>query len=126
MARTTWTPQQGRHNAFIQSWLHPETLLLGSPIVQALPIWQTGDCLTPDIRTQGIESTRFLPVVKMTTLRFMLGIEAADNLELIQLYVKTAFPHSDLQEEIYREQPRGTSGQEHLVCRLRKSLYGLK
>ena len=64
----------------------------------------------------------------MTTLRFMLGVVAADNLELIQLDVKTAFLHGDLQEEIYMEQPKGfvASGQEHLVCRLRKSLYGLK
>ena len=42
----------------------------------------------------------FSPVVKMTTLFFMLGVVAADNLELIQLDVKTAFLHGDLQEEI--------------------------
>ena len=64
----------------------------------------------------------------MTTLCFMLGVVAADNLELIQLDVKTAFLHGDLKEEIYMEQPKGfvATGQEHLVCRLRKSLYGLK
>ena len=42
-------------------------------------------------------------MVKMTTLRFMLGIVAAENLELIQLDVKMAFLHGDLQEEIYIE-----------------------
>ena len=64
----------------------------------------------------------------MTTLRFMLGVVAADNLELIQLDVKTTFLHGDLQEEIYMEQLKGfvASGQEHLVCRLKKSQYGLK
>ena len=64
----------------------------------------------------------------MTTLRFMLGVVAANNLELIQLDVKTAFIHGDLKEEIYMEKPKGfvATGQEHLVCRLRKSLYGLK
>ena len=71
----------------------------------------------------------FSLVVKMTTLRFMLRVMAADNLDLIQLDVKTTFVHGDLQEEIYMEQPKGfvATGQElHLVCRLKKSLYGLK
>ena len=70
----------------------------------------------------------FSPVVKMTTLRFMLGVVAADNLDLILLDVKMAFLHSDLQEQIYMEQPKGfvATGEEHLVCQLRKSLYGLK
>ena len=45
----------------------------------------------------------FLPVVKMTTLRFMLGVVVADNLELIQLDVKMAFLHGDLREEIYMQ-----------------------
>ena len=38
------------------------------------------------------------------------------------------FLHSDQKEEIYMEQSKGfvASGQEHLVCRLKKSLYGLK
>ena len=48
----------------------------------------------------------FSPVVKMKTLRFMLGVVAADNLELIQLDVKMTFLHGDLQEEIYMEQPK--------------------
>ena len=52
----------------------------------------------------------FSPVVKMTTLRFMLGVVAADNLELIQLDVKTTVLHGDLQEEIYMEQPKRLCG----------------
>ena len=38
----------------------------------------------------------FSPVVKMTTLLFMLVVMAANNLELIQLDVKTTFLHGDL------------------------------
>ena len=49
----------------------------------------------------------FSPVVKMTTLRFLLRVVAAENLELHQLDVKTAFLHGDLDEEIYMEQPQG-------------------
>jgi hypothetical protein len=64
----------------------------------------------------------------MTTLRFLLGLVALEDLELFQLDVKTTLLHSDLDEEIYMEQLEGftSPGREHLVCRLRKSLYGLK
>ena len=42
--------------------------------------------------------------------------------------MKTAFLHSDLEEDLYMIQPKGfiVQGQENLVCKLRKSLYGLK
>ena len=42
--------------------------------------------------------------------------------------VKTTFLHRDLEEEIYMKQPEGfmVKGEKELVCRLKKSLYGLK
>jgi ATP-binding cassette subfamily B (MDR/TAP) protein 1 len=59
----------------------------------------------------------FSPVVKLPTLRFLLGVVALEDLELLQLDVKTAFLHGDLDEEIYMEQPQGfaSPGREHLV-----------
>ncbi|KAL9273201.1 Retrovirus-related Pol polyprotein from transposon TNT 1-94-like protein, partial [Drosera capensis] len=78
---------------------------------------------------QGIDFEEiFSPVVKMTSIRTVLGLVAGLNLELEQLDVKTAFLHGDLEEEIYMVQPEGfeVKGKEHKVCRLRKSLYGLK
>jgi len=41
--------------------------------------------------------------------------------------VTTAFLNGELDQEIYMKQLKGftASGQEHLVCRLKKSLYGL-
>ncbi|KAI3767934.1 hypothetical protein L2E82_18363 [Cichorium intybus] len=70
----------------------------------------------------------FSPVVKMTTIRMVLGIVASEDLHLEQLDVKTAFLHGDLEEDIYMAQPEGfpTVGKENLVCKLKKSLYGLK
>ncbi|KAG5549866.1 hypothetical protein RHGRI_014986 [Rhododendron griersonianum] len=70
----------------------------------------------------------FSPVVKMSSIRVVLGMAASLNLEVEQLDVKTAFLHGDLEEEIYMEQPEGfkEKGKENLVCKLKKSLYGLK
>ena len=71
----------------------------------------------------------FSPVVKMTTLRLLLGVVATEDLELEQMDVKTTFLHGDLEEDIYMSQPAGftaTGEDNHLVCRLKKSLYGLK
>ncbi|KAL8115253.1 hypothetical protein AgCh_021912 [Apium graveolens] len=78
---------------------------------------------------KGIDYTDiFSPVVKMTTVRIMLSIVVADELHLEQLDVKTAFLHDDLEEDIYMVQPEGfqVSRKENLVCKLIKSLHGLK
>ncbi|KAE8704670.1 hypothetical protein F3Y22_tig00110447pilonHSYRG00005 [Hibiscus syriacus] len=55
-----------------------------------------------------------------------LVVKAAENLHLEQLDVKTAFLHSDLEEEIYMRQPEGFIEADKKICRLKKSLYGLK
>ncbi|RVX04667.1 Retrovirus-related Pol polyprotein from transposon TNT 1-94 [Vitis vinifera] len=78
---------------------------------------------------EGIDYTEiFSPVVKMSTIRLVLGMVTAENLHLEQLDVKTAFLHGDLEEDLYMIQPKRfiVQGQENLVCKLRKSLYGLK
>jgi Reverse transcriptase (RNA-dependent DNA polymerase) len=42
--------------------------------------------------------------------------------------VKTAFLNGNMEEEIYMEQPASfvVEGQEHKVCKLLRSIYGLK
>jgi hypothetical protein len=70
----------------------------------------------------------YAPVVKHFSIRAIMAIAAARDLEMIQLDVKTAFLYGNLDEEIYMEQPEGfvTQGREQDVCRLIKSIYGLK
>ena len=70
----------------------------------------------------------FSPVVKHSSIRLILAMVAMNDLELEQLDVKTAFPHVNLDEEIFMEQPKGfiKKEAENKVCLLQKSLYGLK
>ena len=63
----------------------------------------------------------------MTTTRIVLSIVVAEDLHLEQLDAKMVFLHGELEEEIYMQQPQGftVQGNESLVCKLRRSLYGL-
>ena len=66
--------------------------------------------------------------MKHTSIRVLLAMVAIYDLELEQLDVKTEFLHGDLEEQIYMHQPEGfkEQGKENMVCKLKKSLYGLK
>lgn len=78
---------------------------------------------------QGIDFFEtYAPVVRHESVRAVLAIAAVADLEILQLDDKTAFLHGDLDEEIYMEQPEGfvDPHRPEEVCRLQKSLYGLK
>ncbi|KAM1096787.1 hypothetical protein ACFX19_014531 [Malus domestica] len=67
-------------------------------------------------------------VKRITYIRMLIAIVAIYNLNIYQMDVKTAFLNGDLDEEIYMKQLEGfiVHGQEKKICRLVKSLYGLK
>ena len=73
-------------------------------------------------------SDTFFPIAKMTPVRLFISLAATYNWDLHQLDIKNVFLHGGLQEEVYMEQPLGFVAQWEIgrVCRLRKSLYGLK
>ena len=70
----------------------------------------------------------FSPVVKSESIRSVIALASKNDLKMHQLDVTMAFLNGELEEEVYVEQTEGfaVEGQEHLVCKLNRSLYGLK
>ena len=70
----------------------------------------------------------FSPVAKIAFVHLFLSMAAMCHWPLYQLDIKNVFLHGELLEEVYMEQPPGFVAQREsgLVCRLRRSLYGLK
>lgn len=90
-------------------------------------------------QTYGLDYFKtFAPVAKMTTVRLLIAIPAAQNWSISQLDVRNAFLHGDIHEEIYMKLPPGylqlssctfvaqITDPSAFVCKLRKSLYGLR
>ena len=79
-------------------------------------------------QTYGVDySYTFSLVAKMTSVRLFISLVVTHNWDLHQLDIKNVFLHSDLQDEVYMEQPPRfvAQGETGKVCRLQKSLYGL-
>ena len=67
----------------------------------------------------------FALVAKMTIVRTILAI--ASSKSWLLMGVKNAFLNGDLKEDIYMKLPTDMSmTASHEVCKLRRSLYGLK
>ncbi|CAL8990730.1 unnamed protein product [Prunus brigantina] len=87
-------------------------------------------CLVAEGYTQieGVDfHVTFSPIAKMIIVCCLLPIVAAHSWIFHQMDVHNAFPYGDLHEEIYMTlSPSLQHRWENLVCRLNKSLYGLK
>lgn len=68
------------------------------------------------------------PVAELATFRLLLALSAQYGWDPIQLDIVTAYLYGTIQEDIYMEQPKGfaVAGNEDKVCKLKKSIYGLK
>ncbi|KAK1651569.1 hypothetical protein QYE76_069374 [Lolium multiflorum] len=78
---------------------------------------------------QGVDyDETFSPVAKLKSVRILLAIAAFFDYEIWQMDVKTAFLNGDIEEELYMVQPKGFVDPKNAdkVCKLQRSIYGLK
>ncbi|GJS23017.1 retrotransposon protein, putative, ty1-copia subclass [Tanacetum coccineum] len=80
-------------------------------------------------QTYGIDyEETFSPVADIRAIRILIAIAAYYDYEIWQMDVKTAFLNGHLLEEVYIEQPKGFVNPKYpnRVCKLKRSIYGLK
>lgn len=77
----------------------------------------------------------FLPVAKTVSVRVLIALASAKGWPFHQLDINNAFLLRDLNEEVYVSLPPGfhckgecssSNSSAPLICKLMKSLYGLK
>lgn len=80
-------------------------------------------------QVRGVDyNETYSPVVRSSTLRLLFSLAAEYDWFIDQWDVNTAFLYGKLKEDIYMLQPKGAvvKGKETMVCKLQRSLYGLK
>ena len=78
---------------------------------------------------QGINYEKtFSPIAMLKFIRILLAVAAKLDYQIWQMDVKTVFLNDNLEEDIYMGQLEEfiAKGQEHMICKLQRSIYGLK
>lgn len=72
----------------------------------------------------------YAPFAKLNTFRIFMSVATKLNLPVYQMNVRisSAFLNSNIKEEVYLKLPEDIklSNKENAVCKLNKSIYGLK
>ena len=111
--------------------------IVGGRWVYAVKVGETGDNYKARYVAKGYSQIpdvdyheTFAPTASITSVRALMQIAVQNDMIVHQMDVKTAYLNAPIDTEIYMEQPEGfretgPNGEE-LVCKLNKSLYGLK
>lgn len=76
---------------------------------------------------EGLDYTdTFSLVAKSVSVKIVPSMADVKGWGLHQMDMNNAFLHGDLNEEVYMSLPQGFRESPNLVCKLKKSLYGLK
>ena len=64
----------------------------------------------------------------LKSTRILLTVDTSLDYEIWQMDIKTAFLNDNSEKDIYIQQPEEfiAKGQKHMVCKLQRSIYGLK
>ena len=68
----------------------------------------------------------FAPVSRLTFVRALLAVTAAQAWPTYQMDIKNAFLNGDHIKEVYMKPLPGSSKPSNKVCHLHRALYGLK
>lgn len=79
-------------------------------------------------QNEGVDfDETFSPVVKIVTIRCVINLAVQQSWPIFQLDVNNVFLYGDLKETVYMKLPPGYFDEnDNRVCRLKKSLYGLR
>ncbi|RVW76011.1 Retrovirus-related Pol polyprotein from transposon RE1 [Vitis vinifera] len=93
--------------------------------------WELVECPSGKklVGCRWIYAVKYKADAKINTIRVLLSLTANLDWPLQQFDVKNAFLHGELSEEVYMDLPPGCMVSEkqcQKVCKLKKSLYGLK
>ena len=111
-------------NQKVRVWYIPSGFSVDGSLEKIQDSW-----LEDSLKREGIDyEDTFDPVERYTSIRTIMALASMMKWDLHQMDVDTTFLNGLFEEEVYIEQPQGFEVKNRAthVCKLKKSLYGLK